>query len=158
MADRIARPDPLAGILPTVLQRVDPDRQLRAYAIWSFWNEEVGDAIAQRAQPARVRNGILFVTVSSHAWMQELQFMKDTIRERLNRRLGELDPPLIRDIYFVSGTIPSAAPTAAPAPQSDTPQRDDAQTVLLPSAGDAELDAAFARILRARARRSRSKQ
>jgi len=151
MADRRARPDPLAGILPTVLQRVDPDRQLRAYAVWNFWNEEVGDAIAQRAQPTRVRNGILFVTVASHPWMQELQFMKETIRERLNARLGD-EPPVIRDIYFVSGSLPAASATT-PAPPPAHAGRDEAHVVLLPSAGDAQLDAAFARILRARARR-----
>ncbi|HUI26139.1 MAG TPA: DUF721 domain-containing protein [Candidatus Kryptonia bacterium] len=155
MSDRSARPDLLAGVLPTVLQRVDPDRQLRAYALWNFWSEEVGDAIAQRAQPVRVRNGILFVTVASHTWMQELQFMKETIRERLNARLGETDPPLIRDIYFVSGTIPAPAPAAVSAAQPDASMRDEAPTVLLPSAGDAQLDAAFARILRARARRAK---
>ena len=153
MTDRNARPDPLSELLPTVLQRVDPDRQLRAYAVWNFWSEEVGDAIAQRAQPARVRNGILFVTVASHPWMQELQFMKETIRERLNARLGQVDPPLIRDIYFVSGTIPAATPTAAPNPPTEIEARDDTPTVLLPSSGDGQLDAAFLRILKARARR-----
>src|SRR5690349_1964046 len=90
-------PSRVADVLSTVLKRVDPEQQMRAYALWSFWNDEVGAAIAQRAQPARVRNGILFVTVANHSWMQELQFMKDQIRERLNARLGE---HLVRDIFF----------------------------------------------------------
>jgi hypothetical protein len=149
MAERNARPDLLAGVLPTVLQRVDPDRQLQAYAVWKFWDEEVGAAIAQRAQPARFRNGILFVTVASHAWMQELQFMKETIREHLNARLPE---PLIRDVFFISGAVTKPAP----APVERAPveaSRTEPAVVLLPSSGDARLDEVLQRILRARVRR-----
>jgi hypothetical protein len=141
--------------LPTVLQRVDPERQLRAYAVWECWNEEVGEAIALRAQPARFRNGILFVAVESHTWMQELQFLKDEIRTKLNVRLGETDPPLIRDIYFVSGSV---AKSRGEAPAEATPtesSRPEPRVPLLPSSGDAEIDAALARILRARGRRRR---
>ncbi len=142
------RPSPVADVLSDVLQRVDPEQQMRAYRIWSFWNDEVGTTIARRAQPARVRNGILFVTVATHSWMQELQFMKDTIRERLNARLGA---PLIRDIFFVSGSVdaeessdaPAAADATAPAPRP---------LPSLPALTDPALAAAFARLLEARAR------
>src|SRR5689334_11644282 len=100
-------PSRVADVLSTVLKRVDPDQQMRAYAIWTFWDDEVGAGIARRAQPARVRNGILFVTVATHSWMQELQFMKDDIRDRLNARLGE---PLVRDIFFVIGHVDEPTP------------------------------------------------
>ena len=92
----------VGDVLRDVLLRVDPEQQLRAYSLWSFWNVEVGSGIARRAQPARFRNGILFVTVATHSWMQELQFLKDTIRDRLNVRLGA---NLVRDIFFVSGSV-----------------------------------------------------
>jgi len=152
--DRNLRPDLLAGLLPTVLQRVDPERQLRAYAVWQCWDDEVGEAIARRAQPARFRNGILFVTVENHSWMQELQFLKEDLRAKLNARLGETDPPLIRDIYFVSGSVAkkrATPPTTAPLHQPTTEQ--ESRVPLLPTSGDADIDAALARILRARARR-----
>ncbi|MBI4518778.1 MAG: DUF721 domain-containing protein [Deltaproteobacteria bacterium] len=156
MAVRADRPDSIAGVLPTVLLRVDPERQLRAYALWKCWDEIVGAAIAQRAQPARFRNGILFVTVASHTWMQELQFLKDDIRTRLNQRLGETDPPLLRDIYFVSGSVKPAAVVAPSAP----PAQSEAEVPVmaaLPSSGDARLDALLTRIARAHARRRRGK-
>ena len=56
--------------------------------IWKFWNEIVGDAISKNAEPSRVRNGILRVTVSDPIWLQELQFMEGRIRERINEKLG----------------------------------------------------------------------
>lgn len=155
MADRGARPGLLAGVLPTVLQRADLERQLRAYAVWNFWDDEVGAAIAQRAQPARFRNGILFVTVASHTWMQELQFLKESIREKLNARLGSVEPPLIRDIYFVSGKVAKRAPQETSAPEPVREEREEPLVPVLPSSGDARLDALLTRILQARARRRR---
>ena len=141
-------PTSVADVLSSLLKRVDPDQQLRAYHIWTFWREEVGELIARRAHPERVRNGILFVTVTSHSWMQELQFMKTEIRERLNARLGA---ELIRDIFFVSGTI--AAEPEAPAQPTPEDRLGDDPLIALPAIADPELAAAFARLLEARARR-----
>jgi len=143
-------PSVVGDVLSSVLKRVDPDQQLRTYRLWTFWREEVGELIARRAQPERVRNGILFVTVATHSWMQELQFMKEEIRERLNTRLGA---PLIRDIFFVSGAV--AAEPEAPAP-ADEPGADvpaSGALIALPPIADPQLAAAFARLLEARARR-----
>jgi hypothetical protein len=146
--------DRLAGVLPTVLQRVDPERRLRAYAVWNCWNEVVGSAIAARAQPSRFRDGILFVSVASHTWMQELQFMKEEIRDRLNVRIGECSPPLIRDIFFVSGSVTNTPRVANDrAEPAQVPVEEEPSTPPLPSSGDARFDAALVRVLRARARR-----
>jgi hypothetical protein len=149
MESAASPPRTVADVLGSVLKRVDPDQQLRAYHLWTFWREEVGEAIAKRAQPERIRNGILFVTVASHSWMHELQFMKEDMRVRLNGRLGA---ELIRDIFFISGAIP-------PAPEGDEPRQRPAAVppggplVALPPIADPELAAAFARLLDARARR-----
>lgn len=97
MRGRSNPPSPVSDLVGRVLQRIDPERKLDAYRVWLFWNEEVGEAIAARAQPSGYHRGVLSVRVSSHSWMQELQLMKDALRERLNARLGQ---DLIRDIYF----------------------------------------------------------
>lgn len=78
------------------------DVRMRGYAVWGVWNKVVGDTIAHQAQPAFVRGGILFVKCSSPAWMQQLQFMKGTIREELNRLLGK---EVIKEIRFQIGTV-----------------------------------------------------
>jgi len=56
--------------------------------IWNFWDDVVGAPISKNAKPSRIRNGILRVTVSDSIWLQELQFMEGSIRERLNKKLG----------------------------------------------------------------------
>jgi predicted nucleic acid-binding Zn ribbon protein len=135
--------------LQRVLQRIDPDQRMKAYRIWTFWRDEVGAAIAARAEPAGFRAGVLSVRVSSAAWMQELQFMKENIRERLNARLGE---NLVRDIYLVSGPVQAPKPDDAPAAQSAS---EHAVVPPIPRLKDPRLAAVFERIARAHARRPR---
>ncbi len=143
------RPSPPSGVaevLSRVLQRVDPEQQLRAYDIWTFWNDEVGTLIARRAQPAGFRDGVLFVSVATHGWMQELRMMKDTIRDRLNARLAA---NLVSDIHFDYGSVENEPePAAAPVCELDEPA-----LLSLPAIPDPTLAAAFTRVLRARAKR-----
>lgn len=132
------------------MQRLGSEHELRAYRIWDIWTQEVGEAIARRAQPSHVRNGVLVVTVATHAWLQELQFMKDSLRERLNGRLGG---PVIRDMFFVAGHVEApAVQEEAPAPTAEPP------IVLppLPELDDPALAATFTRIMGAHARRRRA--
>ena len=56
--------------------------------IWKLWDEIVGPAISKHAQPARIKNRKLWVHVSEPIWLQELEFQEETIKQRLNDRLG----------------------------------------------------------------------
>ena len=56
--------------------------------IWNVWEEAVGSAIAQHAQPEWIKSGKLRVRVSDPIWLQELGFVQETIKEKLNKRLG----------------------------------------------------------------------
>jgi hypothetical protein len=112
----------------------------------------VGAAIAARAEPVGLRDGVLSVRVQGAAWMQELQFAKDDIRARLNQRLGG---ERIRDMYFVSGTV--TRPTPAPArPVHVPPRAGSDEPVDLPPLRDPRLAAMMARIVRAHRRHGRS--
>lgn len=143
------RPDRVADALRQVVQRIDPERRLAAYRLWTFWAEEVGPAVAARAEPSAFRDGVLSVRVAGAGWMQELQFMKDDLRQRLNRRLGA---DLIADIYFVSGPAPRAARApAAPAP----PAAPIEAPIALPAVSDPALAAVLARLAEAARTRGR---
>ncbi len=145
MRARQTRPRRVAETLQRLLQRIDPDRRLRAYEVWTFWEEEVGETIAARAEPAGFRRGVLSVRVNGHAWMQELQFMKETIREKLNARLGA---ELIRDIYFVSGSVTArVSEDASPAPKTRS-----VAVPALPRISDPQLAEVFGRLVDAQAR------
>ena len=149
MARFSSPPGRLADALRQVLQRIDPDRRLPAFRVWALWAEAVGDAVAAHAEPAGFRDGVLSVRVASAAWMQELQFMKEALRERLNERLGAA---LIRDIYFVSGRVAAPPVPAPPAVREDC----DEPPVALPALQDPDLAAIIARL--AGAARSRGRR
>ncbi len=113
------------------LQRLNLDARMKGYAAWMVWAKAVGDTIAQQAQPAFMRGGVLFVKCSSSAWMQQLQFMKAQICAQLNQLLGK---EVIKDIRFQMGMI-------------DHPPRGDAsvkeQEVVLDAAEQARIDEAL---------------
>lgn len=147
MARPPSRPHRVAATLQQVVQRFDPERRLDIYRIWGT---VVGAAIAARAQPQSVRDGVLAVRVQGAAWMQELQFAKEDIRQRLNAALGA---ERIRDIYFVSGRVAPAAP-----PPPVAPPRPPMEAIPLPTLRDPRLAAVMARIVRAHRQRGRREE
>jgi hypothetical protein len=98
------------------LHRLNLDAKMKGYAAWMVWTKAVGDTIAQQAQPAFMRGGVLFVKCSSSAWMQQLQFMKGKICEQLNRLLGN---EVIKDIRFQMGMIDHPARSDASAKEQE---------------------------------------
>ncbi|TAK02855.1 DUF721 domain-containing protein, partial [bacterium] len=84
------------------LKRLELSAKLKEYGVWPIWNEIVGVTIARNAQPEKIRNGTLFVKVSSSTWMQELQYMKEMISEKLNQNLGR---EVVKNIFFFVGKL-----------------------------------------------------
>lgn len=113
------------------LHRLNLDAKMKGYAAWGVWEKAVGDTIAQQAQPAFMRGGVLFVKCSSSAWMQQLQFMKGKLCEALNRLLGK---DVIKDIRFQMGMINHPS-------RSDAAVKD--QEVVLDDAEQARIDEAL---------------
>src|SRR5919109_2666196 len=94
--------EPLGAVLEQSLKRFELSARLDEYGVWPIWNDVVGKPIARNAQPEKIRNGTLFVKVTSPVWMQQLQFMKEMIAEKLNQRLKS---QIVKNISFVIGRI-----------------------------------------------------
>ena len=94
------KPEKVNSILEKVLGSLNLGIKMKQYQIWEVWDSVVGEPIARQAQPLKIRNMILWVTVSSSTWMQQLEFMKRQIIDRLNERIGE---KVINDIRFRIG-------------------------------------------------------
>jgi hypothetical protein len=54
------------------------------------WSEAVGKEVAANSEPVHLQRGRLIVAASSSVWAQTLQFMEETIKSRVNERLGNL--------------------------------------------------------------------
>ena len=142
----------IGAVLEQSLKRFDLAPRLDEYGVWPIWREVVGKVIARNAQPEKIRNGTLFVKVSSPVWMQELQFMKEMIAGKLNQRLnGEI----VKNIFFMVGRIDEAEPDAANSPESCEAEENIDHPVneeFLQSIEDPEIRAAFKKLLKSYAR------
>jgi len=98
----MAKPKAIRSILDQTLRSLEIDGPLKAHSIWRAWEEIVGKPVALHAQPRSIHNRILFINVSHSTWIQQLQFLKSTLIEKINAYLGE---PLIEDILFKLGKI-----------------------------------------------------
>ena len=79
--------------------------------IWNLWDGVVGKRIAKHARPSWIRKGVLMVKVTDSVWLQDLEFMAEMIRERLNSRLQR---EAIRKIRFKVGESTSDRKTTLP--------------------------------------------
>lgn len=138
----------VGSILADLVQRLDYKERLREHEVWNVWREVVGDLLASKAEPARIEAGKLFVKVSNSTWMQELQYLKDDVRRRLNERLGA---PLVRDIHLVLGSGRRGRPRDAAA--KIHPVDENTIAALVPPLGKPDIEASLRRLARARARR-----
>jgi len=137
-----------ANVLSDIVDRLEFRERLREHDVWNVWAEVVGDLLASKAEPTRIEAGKLFVRVANSTWMQELQFLKDDIRSRLNHRLGT---PIVHDIFLILG---AAKPRRRKAPTAEIHPVDEAAVAaLVPSIDKPEIERALRRLARARARR-----
>ena len=150
MAKKISPTENLGAVLEQSLKRLDLAARLEEYAVWPIWNDVVGGVIARNAQPEKIRNGTLFVKVSSPVWMQQLQFMKDMIAAKLNHRLkGEI----VKNIFFMVGRIDVTEEIAAE--QNDVADNPEGQLdeEFLAAIDDPEIRAAFRKLVKSYSRR-----
>ena len=95
---RFDRPARLGEVLRAALARLPLAARLADHAVWTHWESVVGSTVARHARPLRLRRGVLVVGVDSAVWMQELQFLKREVTERLNAAVGR---SAVRDIFAV---------------------------------------------------------
>ncbi len=153
MAGKDLQIEKLGAVLDKSLKRLELSPRLDEYGVWPIWNDVVGKPIARNAQPEKIRNGTLFVKVTSPVWMQQLQFMKEMIAEKLNQRLKS---QIVKNIFFVIGRIDGdtnevkSKPATAQIHEPDNSQLDE---TFLESLNDPEIRQAFKRLLKGYARR-----
>lgn len=92
----------LGDFLPGILKKKRIYIDLESKEIRDAWDDAVGPMIASNTNPCRLKNGTLFVKVSTSTWMQQLQFMKREIMEKVN---SAFKAEQIKNIYFSIGEM-----------------------------------------------------
>ncbi len=96
------KPAPLGTILQQAIEAARIDVDLDAYRIWQQWKGVVGPAIAENTRPEAIKGKLPVVHVSSAPWMQQLQFLKPELIEKLNETIGK---EVVGDIRFKIGPV-----------------------------------------------------
>lgn len=105
--EKMKRPVRVADLLSGLFRGQPLEKRLREGRIWEVWKQAVGAQIAEKAQPAKFRDGTLTVNVASAPWMQQLTFLRQEMIRKLNGLLGE---ELVKEIYLKAGKAAAASP------------------------------------------------
>ncbi len=59
------------------------------WKLWKKWPDYVGPTMAAISEPVGYQRGVLFVWVKNSAWMQQLVFMREHMRDTINKKLQQ---------------------------------------------------------------------
>lgn len=87
---RVSQLTASADVLQALLQnRKGPlTEQFVRWRVWNAWPEVVGAEIAKNTLPVGYLKGTLYIWVKSGPRMQELLFLLDSLRDRINKFAG----------------------------------------------------------------------
>ncbi len=102
MRRKTSAPLRVGDILKEAMKRRNIPVDTRDGKIVSDWENAVGPVIFQQTRPEKIRNRTLYLRVSSPIWMQQLQFMKQELIEKVN---AALQKDAVSDIFFNVGVI-----------------------------------------------------
>lgn len=92
----------LGDSLKKSLKGLGLEKKIREKRIVYLWDKLRQGELINHTQGAYFKNGILFVTVSSPIWSQQLIFLKNNLIRQINQELGG---NILKDLRFQCGTI-----------------------------------------------------
>ena len=95
-------PEHIGVILKQLFRDRDWERHLQASLLLLRWQELVGSRIAKHSQPEFIKDGVLQVRVENSVWLNHLLFLREELRQKLNRKLS---PQEIKEIRFRQGPL-----------------------------------------------------
>jgi len=88
---------PLGEALDELVRKLGIKKKLLEYEAVLRWEEIVGEKIARATTPTKISRGVLFVSVRTSAWRNELTMRKKEIMLKINSTLGQ---EVVLDIKF----------------------------------------------------------
>jgi len=97
MAAYFDKPQPLGEVLQELIDQLGLRRKIDEARVVEAWATIAGTTINGVTDKAWVKNGTLYIRVTSAAWRHELHLRRQAWRTRLNHHLDE---ELVREIVF----------------------------------------------------------
>ncbi|MCX6640598.1 MAG: DUF721 domain-containing protein [bacterium] len=86
---------PLAAAIDSALSAPKIRQQILASVLASEWEEIVGTTIFNHVKPTALSGSVLTLQADSSVWRQQVSFLKNDLKDRINSKLGYIK---IRDI------------------------------------------------------------
>jgi hypothetical protein len=147
----------IGEVLFSVLKKRGMTSKLEENALVKLWPKAVGPQIASKTQPDCLRNGTLFVKTISSVWVQQLHFIKEEIRSKLNELSGKSS---IKEIRFLVGyTLIQEKENVSSTKKNTLKKRDKEMIAECTSAlADRELAEIFKRVMQVEISRRRQRE
>jgi predicted nucleic acid-binding Zn ribbon protein len=87
----------ISTALESTLKELGIAHTLARYDVLTLWPDIVGEQIARVTKPERVDNGVLFVSVTTAAWRNELSMKRPAILKKISARVGK---GAVKDVRF----------------------------------------------------------
>jgi predicted nucleic acid-binding Zn ribbon protein len=149
----------IGEVLFSVLKKKGMASKLEENALLKLWPQAVGTQIASQTKPDSFRNGTLFVKTVSSVWVQQLHFIKEEIRGKLNELSGKTG---IKEIRFIVGhklVREKEAENMSPAKKTVLKKRDKEMIAECTEAlADQELAAVLKRVMQLEISRRRQRE
>jgi|GEM_PF-423068 len=87
--DRSEKTAKIGSAIFAFLEMMGMRERVFEHSVLDYWNDVVGEQIAKIATPRSISDGIMRVTVKNSAWRLELNLQAETIRNKLNKRMGK---------------------------------------------------------------------
>lgn len=63
-------------------------QQFLRWKLWLRWSEFAGATIGKHSEPVGYVRGNLYIWVKNSTWMQQMVFMREPLKESINKKLG----------------------------------------------------------------------
>lgn len=70
--------------------------QFKRWKLWAQWKDFVGATVAENSEPVGYLRGTLYVWVKNSTWMQQFVFMREEIKNSINRKMDQIYVKSIR--------------------------------------------------------------
>ena len=74
-------------IIGEILARGKVGGSARVAELWGQWKEIVGEDVAKHCFPEKLNSGKLYIKVDSPIWCQQLDMLKEELKEKIDDRL-----------------------------------------------------------------------
>jgi predicted nucleic acid-binding Zn ribbon protein len=81
-----------------MLKRKGLGSKLAQYALFEDWEQIVGVSLAEKTHPVKMQGNCLVIGTEHPAWIQELQFMKPKLLEKIRENFPKTT---ISDLRFI---------------------------------------------------------